>query len=129
MAPLAIAFGAVLIILGVVSFVATGAHSVTALIPAFLGIVIAILGVLAFKDALRKHVMHLAALLSLLGFLAGAFMGLPKLVSILRGVEVERPAAAIEQSIMAIVCAVFVGLCINSFVQARRRRRLAEPGA
>jgi hypothetical protein len=106
--------------------VATGAHSVTALIPSFLGIVLGVLGVLAFKDTLRKHVMHLAALLAMLGVFAGAFMGLPKLVSMLRGVELERPAAAIEQSIMALVCAVFVGLCINSFVQARRRRKITE---
>ena len=39
----------------------TGKVSPTALIPAFVGGVLALLGLLAYSDKLRKHVMHLAA--------------------------------------------------------------------
>ena len=48
-------------------------------------------------------------------------MGLPALLS---GSEVERPAAVVSQSIMAILMAVFVGLCVRSFIAARRARSL-----
>jgi hypothetical protein len=35
--------------------------------------------------------------------------------------------AAVElQLAMAVICLVFVGQCVNSFIQARRRRRAAE---
>jgi hypothetical protein len=30
--------------------------------------------------------------------------------------------ATVEQALMALVCGAFVGLCIRSFIQARRRR-------
>jgi uncharacterized membrane protein len=90
----------------------------TALIPAILGGVFVVLGALAFKDNLRKHVMHLAAALGLLGFLASLGRLLPK---ILMG-EVQFGLATVCLALMALICALFVGLCVNSFVQARRRR-------
>ncbi len=35
---------------------------------------------------------------------------------------VERPAATIAQGIMSVVCAIFVFLCVRSFIEARRAR-------
>jgi len=122
MAPVTIAFGAILIVLGGGFYMATHRSSVTALIPAFLGCILVVLGLLAFKEKFRKHAMHLAALFGLIGLLGGAVMGFPRLIRMLAGVDVDRPAAIIEQSVMAGVCLVFVGLCVNSFIQARRRR-------
>ena len=127
MAPIAMVFGAILIILGVVGYVATDRISVTALIPAGFGLALLLLGVLARKENLRKHAMHLAAALGLVGFL-GSASGLPKLMTLLAGGEVERPAAAISQSLMAVTCAVFVGLCVKSFIDARRARKRASAG-
>lgn len=80
-----------------------------------------VLGLVALKERLRKHAMHGAALVGLLGFLGGAGMGLPKLPALLSG-EAARPAAVIEQLIMAAVCLVFVALCVRSFIVARRNR-------
>jgi hypothetical protein len=114
-----------LILVGLIGFVATGSQHATALIPAGFGLFLAMLGALSFKDRLRKHTMHAAALLGLVGFLGSGFMGFPKLLTLLGGGEVARPIAVVSQSVTAVLCAVFVGLCINSFLQARRRRAAA----
>ena len=86
-----------------------------------------LLGALSFKDRLRKHAMHLAAVVGLVGFVVPGIMGIPKLITWLGGGEIPRPAAAVSQSMTAVLCAVFVGLCVNSFIQARRRRAGATP--
>jgi hypothetical protein len=118
-----IGFGLALVVVGVVGFVATGSEHLTALIPAAPGLILVGLGVLARNDNLRKHAMHGAAAVGLLTFVATAIMGWPKLIPLLRGDEVQRPAAVVSQSITAALSLVFVGLCVNSFIQARRRRR------
>jgi hypothetical protein len=120
-APITIVFSILLILLGGGFFAGTGWSHVTALIPTFLGLPLLLLGVLGYKDNLRMHVMHGAALLGLLGFLGGAIMGLPKVPVLLDG-SAERPAAIVEQLLMALICAVFVGLCVRSFILARRAR-------
>lgn len=120
MPPVTIVFGIIMIVLGAVFYFDTEAK--TALIPAFAGIVFVLLGVLGFKEGLRKHVMHAAAALGLLGVVVPGAMGIPKLIKHLTGGEVERPAAAIEQSLFALICLVFVVLCVRSFIAARRAR-------
>jgi hypothetical protein len=116
-----IGFGIVLIAVGVVFYFATGQVSHTALIPSGFGLVLLLLGVIALKETLRKHAMHGAAMVGLLGFLGGAIMGLPKLPALLSGTA-ERPPAVVEQLIMAAICLVFVALCVRSFIVARRNR-------
>lgn len=127
MAKLTIVFGGLLIILGVVGYVITGQQSVTALIPAFAGILFVILGGIALKESLRKHAMHVAAALALLGFF-GTAAGLFKLIGWIGGNAPERPAAVVSQSLMSLLCIVFVALCVKSFIDARRKRRLEAPG-
>jgi hypothetical protein len=112
-----IVFGSLLLILGVVSFVATGSSHPTALIPAGFGIVFEILGVLALRPNLRKHAMHAAALLAVLGF-AGTVSGVMPAISYLQGASVERAPAAVAKAFMA----VFVALSVRSFVAARMAR-------
>jgi hypothetical protein len=116
-----IAFGAAFIVLGLAGYFGSGMVSATALIPAAFGVVFCILGLLARDPGKRKHAMHTAALLGLLAVL-GSGRGLTKIGSILAGEPVERPAAVIAQSIMALLGIVFVALCIKSFRDARRSR-------
>jgi hypothetical protein len=124
---IAIAFGDLLLLLGIIGYVVTGMESWTALIPAFFGLPINILGLAALKADWRKHAMHAAAGLSLLGLL-GSGRGLVQLFTLLGGGEVERPGAVISQSIMAVLCFVFLLLCVFSFVNARRQAgRSVEP--
>ena len=110
-----------LILLGLGAYFGAGRSSVTALIPAFFGLPLLILGLLARKDQLRKHTMHVAAGLALIGFL-GTVPGLYKVFALLGGGAVERPAAVVVQAIMALMCAIFIALSIRSFVLARRSR-------
>lgn len=131
MAGVTMLIGGALVLLGVASYGMTEAKSVTALIPAFFGLPIALLGYLSRNDNLRKHVMHAAALLGLLGLLGSALMGLRGLPGLLAGTA-ERPVATVTQLLMAGLCGLFVGLCVNSFVQARRARKqgpTSEQGA
>jgi hypothetical protein len=97
-------------------------RSATALIPAGLGVFFVMLGLLAFKGGVRKHAMHFAAALGVLGVAAALARLLPK---VFRG-EATPSLATNCLSAMALICAIFVGLCVNSFVQARRRRGQQE---
>jgi hypothetical protein len=119
-----IVFGALLIALGAWGYLDT--RAATALIPAGIGGVLALCGLLALKESLLKHAMHAAAMVGLLSFLTTVFMAVPKLITLAQGGEVERPKAVLSQAITAGLSAVFVGLCINSFLQARRRRAARE---
>lgn len=116
----AIICGIILILLGLVGYgiaTADGNASLTALIPAIFGIVLAGLGLLSQKmESLRKHLMHVAVLIALLGFFATA----GRLMSRLN--QLTASPAVIAQAVMSAVCLVFVILAIRSFAAARRTR-------
>ena len=123
MARTTIVFGCVLIALGVGSYFGTGQESRTALIPAGFGLLILLLGVVALNDRRRKHAMHAAAVVGLLGF-GGAARGFSQLPAILRGDEGVRPVAVAAQIVMSLACLAFVVLCVRSFIKARRAERV-----
>lgn len=119
MPTLAKTIGILLMLLGILSFAMSGAASWTALIPAIVGTPLFLLGYFARNEKARKHLMHAAVILALLGFL-GTIPGLLALPALLSGGEVARPAAAAVQSVMAVLCLVFVIFAVRSFIQARR---------
>ncbi|HEX8397528.1 MAG TPA: hypothetical protein VF644_08880 [Pyrinomonadaceae bacterium] len=122
MPAISIIIGVMLILIGVGGYGASTGHaSPTALIPSAIGLIIAILGGVATKENLRKHAMHAVMLIALLGFL-GTVMGIPKAISLLQGAQIERPAAAVAQTLTAILCLILVVFGIKSFVDARRNR-------
>jgi hypothetical protein len=123
-ANLTIVFGVVLIVLGLGGWFGSGGASMTALIPAAFGIVLAILGFIARNEKARKHAMHAAVIIGLLAFL-GSARGLVQLPALISGGEVARPAAVIAQSVMAVLMGIFVALCVKSFIDARRNRATA----
>lgn len=110
--------GVFLILIGIIGYVygaMDGRPSITALIPAFFGIVLAILGVVAnSKPDLRKHLMHGALLVALLGFIIPIARVLSKLSTI------SLSPAVISQLAMALICLIFLVLGIKSFIDARR---------
>jgi hypothetical protein len=117
-----IVFGALLIALGVWGYSESnleGALKLTALIPAAVGVILALAGVAALKERYLKHAMHAAATAGLLGFLLAAGRFIPKAVR--EGVDTSN-VATVSTGLMMVLCLVFVGLCVNSFIQARRRR-------
>ena len=121
MANTTIAFGVILLVLGIAGYFGTGMVSVTALIPAVFGVLLLLLGVIARDPGKRKHAMHFAAIVGLIG-IAGSFSGLVKFFSLLSGASIERQNAVIAQAVMAILMIIFVALCVRSFINARRSR-------
>jgi len=110
--------GRLLVLVGIVGYgygLYAGNASLTAFIPAVFGIVLMILGHLAHsKESLRKHLMHLAVIVGLLGFILPAGRLLSKVG------ELTLSAAVASQLAMAFLCLAFVVLAIRSFVIARR---------
>lgn len=123
MSRTAIFFGAALILVGVVSYVISNFASVTALIPAFIGAIIALMGLLAqSKENLRQHAMHVAVLIGLLGFIGTSVRWIPSLMNFLSTGAVKNSIAFVSQTITALLCLAFVILCVKSFIDARRNR-------
>jgi uncharacterized membrane protein HdeD (DUF308 family) len=115
-APIAIFFGVLLSILGGVLFALAEVKSSTALFPTYFGVALIILGFVARNEKARKHAMHFAAMLGLIGLVGGVAMGIKALIG-------ERPATVWAGSFgMAALCGVFLVLCIRSFIAARRAR-------
>jgi hypothetical protein len=74
MARLTVAFGAALILIGVITYFATSQESVTALIPAFIGGPVLVAGLVSLRTEWRSYGLYAAAALVLaLGTLRGTF--------------------------------------------------------
>jgi hypothetical protein len=119
-----------LIVVGVVGYVGqdpnpeTGKVSPTALIPAAIGGVLAVCGLLAFSAKLRKHAMHFAAMVGLFGAVGG-FMPLQRQLKNTGAIDTTKPSA-VSGILTIVICLAFVGLCVNSFIRARKARRAAK---
>lgn len=111
-------FGLILIVLGVASYVLTGRTSMTAMIPAFFGAVFLILALVARKPDARKHAMHAAVALALVGALAV----LPRVAAGISAGNLARPAV-LSQMATAIVLLIYIALGVRSFIEARRGRQ------
>ncbi len=120
MASTTIALGVALIILGLAGYFLTGAASYTALIPAAFGVVIGLLGLVARDESKRKHAVHAAVVVALLGFL-GSARGIMQLGGVFDGTA-ARPAAVVSQTVMALLTLGYIVMAVRSFMAARRSR-------
>jgi hypothetical protein len=123
LAKLTLIFGVLLIALGVTGFVLTGSEHPTALIPAVFGLLLCLFGALARTEDSKKRMlwMHIAVTVGLLGFIGSAVM-IVKAFAWAHGEPLARPIAVEAQAAMCLLCAIFVGLCVRSFIAARRAR-------
>ena len=116
----AIWFGRILVLIGIIGYaygIYGGNASVTAFIPAAFGIILMALGHIAVaKEDLRKHLMHAAVIVALLGFILPAGRLVSKLA------DLTLSAAVVSQVAMALVCLIFVVLAVQSFIAARKER-------
>ncbi|NED96601.1 hypothetical protein G1H11_14920 [Phytoactinopolyspora alkaliphila] len=120
MTAVTLVVGGLLTLAGIIAYVATDAASMTALIPSAVGILIAICGFLALKEPLRKHALHAAMVVALLGAL-GSLMNVAKIGDLIDGTA-ERPGAIIVSIIMLVVLVGYLVLGMRSFRNARRQR-------
>lgn len=116
----AILSGVLLILIGIMGYffsLADGNRSWTALIPAIFGMVLAILGYAAkAAESLRKHLMHAAVLLALIGFVIPLY----RIVSKMNDFMIS--LALLSQIAMSLICLVFVIISVKSFIDARKNR-------
>ena len=122
--------GALLIAIGLYAYMNStpnenGKVPMTSLIPAFFGMILLICGALSHNPKLRKHVMHVAAMVGVLGAIGG-FMPLIRQAS--KGHELDpTKLAAASGLLMSALCAMFVFLCVRSFIAAKKARLAAIP--
>ena len=91
-----------LILLGVIGYFVTGLQSVTALIPAFFGIVVLLILLVFRRFTKPKITLWILIVFSLIGFIA-TVKGVPKVFDLLQGNDMQRPAAVISQTIMTVL--------------------------
>lgn len=124
MAKVTIIFGVLLIALGVIGFVGTGSAHYTALIPCWIGLLLVALSFAAHTpDPKRRGVfMHVAVTLGLLSVLATFKGGIVDSILMMRGRTFPYPAAVESKAAMCVLMIIFVGLCVRSFISARKAR-------
>ncbi len=131
MPKVAVGFGLALVALGLLAYFSPDVLGVgkdgkpaepghpSSLSPVGVGGLLLVAGLLSLAaPGLRKHAMHGAAAVGLLGTLGGL------VPVILRSVRVEEVAVKVGLG-MAVLSAVFVGLCVKSFIDVRKARERA----
>jgi len=128
MGKITIVFAVILILIGLIGYLGSGMASITALIPAFFGVVFLVLGVMSLFENMRKNAMHVASVLALIGiiFTIGGIFDVGKMLG---GEQLARPGAAVSKAIMAIFSIVYFVICLWSFVSARLlKKKDDKPG-
>jgi hypothetical protein len=109
-----------LVLEGVGFYLGTGMTSFTSLIPAFFGLPLIAMSIMATRQPERSHFwMHIAVVFGLLTFLGGG-MGLQGLVT------GDLSASTVAQLLMLVMGGVYTFACIRSFTHARKAREAAN---
>ena len=118
--------GALLIVLGLIGYFAPNVigsgdpYAKTALIPAGVGLLIELCGAISLSmPGFRKHLMHLAAMVGVLGTVGG-------LVPMFRSGFDYGKASTMVGLGMTAICFVFTLLCVLSFIAAKKARKAAQ---
>ncbi len=110
-------FALLLIALGLGAFVISSTG--TALLPAYLGVVLAVLAGLALAfEAARKHLMYVAVVVAFLGALA------PAAALFIRAAQMSPLALGVNIGMLAL-SAILLVLMLRSFIAARSAARSA----
>jgi len=110
---LGIVLGISLIVLGVSAYAFSNFVSITALIPAFFGVLVAILSLVGYRQTGRQRLAAYGiGLLAVLGVI-GSTRGIPDIIALLTGGAVDSPIAAVSQGLMIAVCLVLLASVIQ----------------
>jgi len=110
---LGIVLGISLIVLGVSAYAFSNFVSITALIPAFFGVLVAILSLVGYRQTGRQRLAAYGiGLLAVLGVI-GSTRGIPDIIALLTGGAVDSPIAAVSQGLMIAVCLVLLATVIQ----------------
>lgn len=122
MAKLTIGFGVLLAVVSLGFWLGVGRTEMAALHPAGIGILLAVCGALANTENPKKRMlwMHIAVTLGLIGFLT---TGIRAGIELAKGTAMSiNPMGFEERVVIALICLVYVALCVRSFITARRDR-------
>lgn len=124
MAKWTVGFGVVLAIVSLSFWFAMGRTSSAALHPGGLGVVLVLCGALANTENAKQRMlwMHIAVTVGLVGFL---LTGIGAAMQAVKGTIASEPLKFDERVLVALICLVFVALCVRSFIAARRARTAA----
>lgn len=112
--------GGALVLEGIGFYLGTGMTSFTSLIPAFFGLPLIAMSIMATRQPERSHFwMHIAVVFGLLTFLGGG-MGLQGLVT------GDLSESTVAQLLMLVMGGVYTFACIRSFTHARKAREAAN---
>jgi len=116
-------FGILLILLAVAGYAASGFAAKTALIPAGIGIPLAICGLIAFRGLKARMIAaHVAIVFAALGFLASFMPVFSNLAKLFGDGDANFLAMASGLG-MLVLCLVYIVLSIRSFIMARLAKK------
>jgi hypothetical protein len=118
MAKITLVFAVLLIALGMAGFLATGSAHPTALIPAWIGLLLGIFGLLAITphENRRRLFMHINVTIGLVGFLGT----MAEIFRTLASSKVLDLTAMFAKLALAGLLLIYVAMCVRSFIAARR---------
>lgn len=111
-----ISLGVILIVIGLIAYIATSFGSWTALIPAILGVIMVVLGYVATGN---PRVGNTAALIVAVLGIIGTATNVFQLGDVLAGTA-ERPMAVITSIITFVLLIVYVVMSLSAMARTRR---------
>jgi hypothetical protein len=122
-AKLTIGFGVVLVLVSAGFWLAMGRTETAALHPAGIGVLLILCGVLSNTENTKQRMiwMHVAVTAGLIGLL---LTGIRALLTLIKGTIAANPLGFDERVVIALICLIYVVLCVRSFIAARRTRVL-----
>jgi len=122
LAKVTLIFAVLLVALGLIVYVGTGSQHLTALIPTWFGVALALFGLLAMSpsESRRKLFMHIAVTIGLLGFVGGAVEAIRGYMHATSAGIAPNGIALASKLTMTGLLLLYVILCVRSFIAARR---------
>ena len=113
---LTILYGLFMVIWGISISSISGSSSITSMIPAFIGVPLALIGFISMiKPTFRKALMHIAVVIGIIAFLGG--------LDFFRGMF-NNYYAGLSKLMLLITGFVYVYFCVQSFIFVRRQKKL-----
>ena len=109
-------YGLFMVIWGISISLISGSSSITSMIPAFIGVPLAFIGLISMiKPTFRKALMHIAVVIGIITFFGG--------LDFFRGMF-NNYYAGLSKLMLLITGFVYVYFCVQSFIFVRRQKKL-----
>ena len=111
-------YGLFMVIWGFSISLISGSSSITSMIPAFIGVPLALIGFISIiKPTFRKALMHIAVVIGIIAFLGG--------LDFFRGMF-SNYYAGLSKLMLLVTGLFYVYFCVQSFIFVRRQKKLGS---